>query len=319
VGALHAALVRPISASAGLEPGGEARLWTALAVPAWELRFLLPGVGHGPDWMLAPLTTPAPAAFLGLALHVLAAMLLVRHIARRDPLALPLAILWLPLVGMSALALARGALFSGERHIYMASAGAAWVAGVWLERAMKTRARVGLIARTGFLALAGALVAWSAGDTLAALPAWRSEEAMYAAIERTQPRNAFGPLGQALAAIDSGDDPQAWEALARASAIDSTRYEIALYRAGILLRRGRPEESIALARAAGARVGWNRDARLIEALALQRLGRWAESRPVLEDLRARTTGDADVGTALRAQQAGESRLPDSSGASPRRE
>ena len=51
---------------------------------------------------------------------------------------------------------------------------------------------------------------------------------------------------------------------------------------------------------------------------LDGLGRWAEARPVLEDLRARTTGDADVGAALRAQLTGEPRAPDSSGTAPRR-
>jgi tetratricopeptide (TPR) repeat protein len=133
---------------------------------------------------------------------------------------------------------------------------------------------------------------------------------MYDAMTRTQPRNATGPLGQALARIDRGDDAGAREALARAAAIDSARYEIPLYRAGIALRGGRPEEAIALAREAGARVGWNRDARLIEALALQQLGRWPEARPVLENLRARSADDADVRDAWRAQLAGESRATD---------
>src|SRR5262245_44907494 len=70
---LHALLVPPLEAPA-LQ--GPARFWTALALPAWELRFLLPGVGHGPDWMIAPVAGPAPAAWLGLVLRVAAAVLL---------------------------------------------------------------------------------------------------------------------------------------------------------------------------------------------------------------------------------------------------
>src|SRR5262249_43186658 len=51
--------------------------------------------------------------------------------------------------------------------------------------------------------------------------------------------------GVVAAPIDCGDDAGAWEMLARAAAIDCTRYEIPLYRAGILLRAGRPGEAIA--------------------------------------------------------------------------
>jgi hypothetical protein len=52
-------------------------------------------------------------------------------------------------------------------------------------------------------------------------------------------------------------------------------------------------------------VGWNRDALLIEALALQRLGRWADARKVLERLSARVRGDQDVRQAWSAQLEGE--------------
>src|SRR5207247_656055 len=163
--------------------------------------------------------SPAPAALLGLALHALALTLLVRLVARRDALALPLALLWLPLAGMSALALASGSLFSGERHVYLASAGAAWAFGVGLERGSRGRVR-----GPALLALASLVLPWCARDTLATLPAWRNDATMYAAMARTQPRNATGPLGQALAMIDRGDEAGAWAALERAAAIDSTRY-----------------------------------------------------------------------------------------------
>jgi hypothetical protein len=313
---LHALVVRPPAGFAGPAAEGAVRLWTALAIPAWELRFLLPGVGHSPDWMIAPLASPAPAALFGLALYAIAAVLIVRLVAVRDPLATPLAIVWFPLAGMSALALVRGTVFSGERHVYLASAGAAWAVAVWIERCRNSRAVPVVITRNALLAVV-LLVAWSARDTLATLPEWRDEETMYDAMAREQPQNATGPLGQGLARIERGDDPGAWDALASAAAIDSTRYEIPLYRAGIVLRRGRPEEAMALAREAGAKVGWNRDALLIEALALQRLGRWVEARNVLEDLSAREPGDRDVRSAWRAQVAGERRAGGSAAPSPR--
>jgi len=314
---LHALVVRPHPGLAGLKAEGAARLWTALAIPAWELRFLLPGVGHSPDWMIAPLASPAPAALVGLLLYAIAAVVIVRLAAARDPLATPLAIVWFPLAGMSALALTRGAVFSGERHVYLASAGAAWAVAVWIERLRRSRAVPAVLTRNALLAVA-LIVAWSARDTLATVPEWRDEETMYDAMAREQPLNATGPLGQALARIERGDDPGAWVALASAEAIDSTRYEIPLYRAGIVLRRGRPEEAMRLAREAGATVGWNRDARLIEALALQRLGRWVEARNVLEDLSAREPGDRDVRNAWRAQVAGETRAGRSAVPAPRR-
>jgi hypothetical protein len=311
--ALHALLVHHLAPSPGLESFGRSRLWTALALPVWELRPLVPAVAHGPDWRLAALASPAPAAFVGLALHALAALGLARLVVRRDPLALPLAVLWFPLAGMSALALASGGLFSGERHVYLASAGAAWAAAAWLERS----ARAGF-ARIAAWTLVSLVVIASVRETLAFLPAWRNEETMYAAMVRTQPGNATGPLGQALARMERGDDAGAWGALARAAAIDSTRYEIALYRAGIVLRRGSAAEALGLARAAEARVGWNRDARLIQALALQRLGRWPLARPLLEDLVARSPGDPDVRRAWQAQRAAEARAPDSVRRGPRR-
>jgi len=301
---LHALLVPPLTASPALH--GPARFWTALALPAWELRFLLPGVGHGPDWMISPLAGPGPAAWLGLLLRVAAAVLLTGLVVRRDPIAIPLAIAWCPLVAMTALATVRGAVYSGERHLYLASAGAAWAVALWIERWRGSRLVPGAVARNALAAMV-VLVAWSARDTIATIPEWRDEETMYDAMARAEPHNATGPLGQALARIDRGDDAGAWEALERAAAIDSTRFEIPLYRAGIALRGGSPQEALALARDAGARAGWNRDARLIEALALQRLGRWVEARNALEELSARERGDRDVRSAWRAQLAGEAR------------
>jgi hypothetical protein len=303
---LHALLVPPLTGSTAPALHGPARFWTALALPAWELRFLLPGVGHGPDWMIAPLAGPAPAAWLGLLLRVAAAILLTWLVVRRDPLAIPLAIAWCPLIAMTALAAWRGAVFSGERHLYLASAGAAWAVALWVERWRNSRMVPGVIARNALLGMV-VLIAWSARDTIATIPVWRDEETMYDAMARVEPANATGPLGQALARIDRGDDAGAEEALARAAAIDSTRFEIPLYRAGIELRAGHAQEALALARDAGARAGWNRDARLIEALALQRLGRWVEARNVLEDLSAHERGDRDVRSAWRAQLAGEGR------------
>jgi protein O-mannosyl-transferase len=299
--ALHALLVPPSPASAGSAVAGPARFWTALALPAWELRFLLPGVGHGPDWMIAPIAGPAPAAWIGLGVRVAVAVLLTALAVRRDALAIPLAIAWCPLIAMTFLAFGQGTVFSGERHVYLASAGAAWAVALWIERSRSSR--VIPVA----LAAVVVLLAWSARDTIATIPAWKDEETMYDTMARTEPMNPTGPLGQALARIDRGDDAGAWEALERAAAIDSTRFEIPLYRSGIELRGGRPAVALALAHEAGARVGWNRDARLIEALALQRLGRWIEARNVLEDLSAHERGDSDVRSAWRAQLAGEAR------------
>jgi tetratricopeptide (TPR) repeat protein len=157
---------------------------------------------------------------------------------------------------------------------------------------------------------AEAWIAWSAFATAAALPAWKNDVAMYDAMVKTQPGNATGPLGQALIALDQGRDREALAALARAERLDPLRFEVPLYAGRIALGQGRYADAESLARRAQTLGGWNRDAALLRVLALQQLGRWSASRPVIDSLLTREAEDADVRWASAAQLAGERRHAD---------
>ena len=299
--ALHRWAAGPVPESAALARSGADFLRLALATPAALLAQLWPGAVHGPDLALTPgRATPALAA-AGALLLAGGAAAVATLARRRHAAAVPAALLWAPLAALAALvAAARTAQF-GERHLYIPSLGAAWLLASLVER--RGPGTWGTARAVG----AGVLVAWSALATSSALPAWRNDAAMYAAMERTQPGYATAPLGRALLALDAGRDDEALTHLARAQALDSTRFEIPLYWGRIALGRGRFEEADSLARRAQALGGWNRDAALMQALALQRLGRWDGARPVLEALRARDAEDLDAAWAWAAQLAGEGR------------
>src|SRR5262249_33766785 len=111
-------------------PTAAERLWTSIATLPAYLAMLVPGTPQGPDWLIAPARSPAdPRVILGVILHLAALVLLVRWWGRRWRLAAAVVFLWLPLAMIGGLTFARGVLFYGGRHLYMASAGATWLVG----------------------------------------------------------------------------------------------------------------------------------------------------------------------------------------------
>src|SRR5439155_16239686 len=96
----HAALARAPVIASGVDAvaRAERRLAGAALLPH-QLAFLWPWAGHAPERTLAlPVSPLAPAVVAGVLLSLAAAAGLVELLRRRSPLALPLALLWLPLL-----------------------------------------------------------------------------------------------------------------------------------------------------------------------------------------------------------------------------
>jgi len=237
-------------------------------------------------------------------------MLSVLALRRRRTVSLPLLLGWVPLLAMDA-AVLRGVVFTGERQLYLASAGWAWLGG-WGAAAALPPATV-RSARLARLAAAVVVVAWlglAGWQTWSGLAGWRDEPSMYLAMQRAQPRNAMGWIGAALCAIRANQAVEARRDLERAEALEPTRAEIPLLRAGLALREGRAAEALVLARAASAGLSWDRDAALLEVLALQRLERWREASPLVERLHGRLPADEGVEAAWARQALAEGRFPE---------
>lgn len=228
-------------------------------------------------------------------------------VRRRRGFALPLLVAWGPLVFLGALAL-RGVPLSAERHLYASSLGAAWLGGLgigWLFERPRLRTATVLRALMGLVTVSWLAVAATTSWSL--LQDWRDDTAMYSAMVRSQPWSAAGWIGRALMLIDAGRDREASRAVDRAAQLEPEPGAIPLSRAGIELHRGRFAEALLLARAARGQLGANRDAMLLEALALQRLGRWSEASTVAVDLYRRFPGDVGVQEAWGRQMLVEGR------------
>jgi len=296
------------AAPAWRHPAPMERVWTSLATLPVYLAMLVPGVPQGPDWQIVPARSFAdPRVILGLVLHLGALALLVRWWGRRSRLAAAVMLLWLPLAMIGALTLTRGVLFYGGRHLYMASGGAAWLVGVGVAHfwrrglAPSTLPRWTLAVGYAALVVVGVYQAW------VAMAGWWSDETMYRAMIRTQPKNASGYLGLALVKIGQRHDNVALEALRRAAAIDSSRYEIATYHAAIASRAGDWEQVVRWARLARVKGATEADAALMEVNALQALDRLPEAHVLLDTLMATNKTDPDVAAAFGKQMIQEKR------------
>jgi tetratricopeptide (TPR) repeat protein len=297
--ALHAlaAGVPAATAPSGAGRGGRLAGWTML--PAL-LSFLLPWSAHGPDWSLGlPAGAGSPAVVGGALLHLGFALGLLALILRRKAAAVPVAVLWLPVLALSALAVARGYLSFGERHLYLPSAGAAWALGLAVRSGSaalrgRTRDARGTGWRTGVGVVAGGVIVSSAWATMGAMPAWRDELSMYAAMVAAQPSNATGHIGLAVSLADRGQARAAFAELAAAERLDSTRYEVPLYRAGVFAQGGDWARALESAERAIRLNPADAEAPVFRATALLRLGRLEELKAALDPLRRARPGDPDV-------------------------
>ncbi len=287
-------------------PGPAERLWTALALYPSQLAFLLPGFPHGPDWWIAPARSAAdPRVAAGVALHAATLFLLVRSWSSRGGVTAATLMLWLPSVLMAGIVLTRGVLVQGERHMYLPSVGAAWLVGLGGWKLWRRGLAPTTLPRVLLPIAFFALLVFNIERSLVQLSGWRTDETMYRAMIRAQPERADGYLGLALVSIGHRKDAQALSALARAEEIDSTRYEIATYRAAVYSRRADWPEVIRWTRNSIRRGATESDPWLMQINALQSMKLWPWSRSLVETLMVRHKADPDVAAAFGRQMLGE--------------
>jgi len=287
-------------------PPAAERLWTALALYPAHLAFLLPGFPHGPDWWIAPARSAGdPRVALGVVLHLASLLLLIRTWRSRTPVAPALLLLWLPSLLMAGITLGRGVLLQGERHMYLPSAGAAWLIGIGGWKLWQRGLAPTTLPRVVLPVLFVGLLAFNAERSLVQLAGWRSDETMYRAMIRSQPERADGYLGLALVMIGQRNDRVALQALARADQVDSTRYESATYRAALATQRSDWPEVIRWTRNSIRRGALEADPWLMQINALQSLGHWEFARLLVDSMMVGHKTNPDVAAAFGRQMLGE--------------
>ncbi len=265
------------------------RGWAGWTMLGTDLGFLWPGFPHSPDFMLRLPAGPGDPAVVAGALLALAAVTLTLVLTwKRRRVALPLALVWLPVMPAMAVAITRGFGFYGERHAYLPSIGAAWALGVGWDAVARRAPPAGRIALG--IAAAG-LIVWSAVVSLRLLPAWRSDAAMFEAMTRLQPGYAVGHAGWANALAAQGREAEALREFAIADSLDPNLPEVPLSRATLHARHGEWEQALDQATRAARMDPRRLQARRLQATALLRLGRTEEGRRVLEAILAEVPGE----------------------------
>jgi len=215
-----------------------------------------------------------PRAWIGVALGIavtIACVALAGVLSWRRSAALPAWMLFLaPLVPLVGAALLGRALPSGERLVYLASAGAAWLLAIGFER---LRVRAPQVAWAGVTLLAG----WSMVESVRLQPDWRDDDAVFAAMVRSQPENPVGWILSAQTAASQGDRAEAERRLARAAAVAPRNPTLHLVRAHLHYRDGEWEQVVAETDTTLALSSWIADARVMRADALVRLRRLDEA------------------------------------------
>jgi len=282
------------------------RVWTSVATLPSYLALLLPGHPQGPDWLIAPARSPLdPRVILGVLLHLVAIVFVIREWGKKSRLSAAMLLLWLPLALIGGLTLTRGVLLYGGRHLYMGSAGATWLVCVAGVRLWRRGMSPSSLPRWTPAAIYAAILAVSLFQTGVAMSGWWTDETMYRAMIRTQPDNASGYLGLALVSIGHRRDNLALEALSRATELDSTRYEIATYHAAIASRTGQWPQVVAWGRLARARGATEADPALMEVNALQAMDSLEAAHALLDTLMATHKSDPDVAAAYGKQMLAE--------------
>ncbi len=284
----HERIAEPGGLPVYVDPAAPAR-WPAAA---WTLlphfaRFLWPWAAHAPE---AALVLPAgggdPRVALGVVLTLAALAGWVVLAARRAAALVPATLALASLAPALVLAWAGRALTTGERLLYLASAGVAWLAALGLARALASPR-----ARRPALGVALVLVV---GSALVAVPlqrAWHDETALYARMRAAQPRDPVGWIGGADLLAQRGQRAAAEQALAVAARLGPRVPLLHLTRAALHYRYGEWAPVLASADSTLALVPRLRDARLLRATALLRLRRLAEARAEVAALRAEQPGE----------------------------
>jgi protein O-mannosyl-transferase len=253
------------------------------------LAFLWPWYPHSSDaavWL--PAGALAWTVVTG-AVFTLAALLgLVVLGARRSPLAVPGAIVLVPVLPSLVLALTKAYLISGERMVYLPSAGAAW----FLALALAWTARKGPGWRWPALTATAVLIMGSGIETLRLQPSWADDAHVFQAMTARQPDNPAGWIGLADGLARSGRKQEAESALARAQSLAPRLPAVYLGRAQLHYQFGEWDAVVADASQALALDDASYQARLLRASTLVRLRRTAEAARDIERLLRDRPGDA---------------------------
>ncbi len=245
------------------------------------LAFLWPWYPHSSDvavWLPASALAWPVVAGAAFTLSMIAAVVVLG--ARRSPLAVPAAIVLVPVLPSLTVALAKGYLTSGERMVYLPSAGAAWLVALALAWA----ARKGRAWRWSAIAAAAVLILGSGIETLRLQPTWADDAHVFQVMTARQPDNPAGWIGLADGLARSGRKPEAEAALARAASLAPRLPAVYLGRAQLHYQYEEWDAVIADANQALTLDAATHQARLLRASTLLRLRRTAEAAPDIQRL-----------------------------------
>jgi predicted Zn-dependent protease len=268
-----------------------------------HLAFLWPWVNHAPGPILRLpdgfWNAPVIAACL-LQLGAVAGLFVLA--ARRSALAVPAALIVLPMLPLTLLALVRGELLFAERFVYVSSAGAAWLVAAAVGSGLRVGAPEGSapsFAASGPLGwavvvVAGVLTLGGGQRSAASLPMWRDDRAVFGTMVRERPENPVGQVGWARLLLDAGRLDES-ERNARAALELNPRTGLSYLVLGwIAIYRSEWDRALALAdsaRTLGTRVF---EVALVRGTALARLGRYREAAVELEPLGRLMPDDAGI-------------------------
>lgn len=255
------------------------------------LAFLWPWYPHSSDvalWLPPPGLGWWVVAGAAFTLFCVAAVVVLG--VRQSPAAVPGAIVVVALLPSVALALVKAFLTSGERMVYLPSAGVAWLAAI----ALGWTVRKGGVPRWAAISASAILIIGSAAQTLRVQPSWSDDAHVFQAMTARQPTNPVGWVGLAAVFAQRGRKEDAESALARAGSIAPRLPAVDIGRAELHYQYGEWEAVIADADRALDLDDTSFQARLLRASTLVRLRRAEEAGRDLERLMRDRPGHPSV-------------------------
>jgi len=230
-----------------------------------------------------------PAVIASLVFQLLFVALLAWLVHRRSRLAVPLALVWLPMVPLTWAGVVSGRLLFAERFVYLPSVGVAWLLAIGLEALLSRVPATDAPASRRAAAwigggVAGALALGGAIESARALPMWKNDEAVFGSMVAKHPENPVGHAVVARMRVAEGRLDAAEVEVRRSLALDDRLALAHTAQAWIALDRGQWLDAIAAADRALAEDSSQVEARLVRGKALMETGRRAEARVMLEPL-----------------------------------
>lgn len=297
--AVHAALVPPGAASAGIDRAMAQRVasGTWLEFPG-HLAFLWPGSNHAPGPVIhLPGAFGEPAVVASLLVQAVFVLGLVVLISRRSRYAVPAALVWLPFLPLTLVGLAQGHLLFAERFVYLPSIGAAWLLAQAFDAARpqgpgsQTAPMWRAWTAAGLFALLIAVGAVYASRTV---PMWKDDRTVFSSMVAGNPANPVGRVAWARLLVADGRTDEAEQQVRVARGLDDRLPPADIVEAWIAVSRGRWDDALRLADRALAADSSQHEAALARGKALMELKRFPEAGVVLESLLRRSPGDRGI-------------------------